>query len=300
MLNTSFNASARNVHSQYGEDGIIEKVLQLLPCDKWCVEFGAWDGIHASNSHNIIKNHGYKAVLIEANKKKFDVLKNNLSSYGAIFLNRYVNFEGENKLDNLLRQTPIPFNFDFLSIDIDGCDYYILESLADYKPKLICIEYNPTIPNDVHFIQKKDFTVKQGASAQAIVNLAHRKGYELIASTHCNLFFLDNVFLPAIKRLEGFPLDQLRDDKDSKIHVFCGFDGTILTDKPVSLFWHNLSVDQGQLQALPRYIRQYPGDYDFLQKIAFGIFLIFRNPQELVGYLKCYLGRSRSNGSHRL
>ena len=293
MLSTPFNECARNVHSQYGEDGIIEKILRMLPCDKWCVEFGAWDGIHVSNTYNIIKNHGYKAVLVEADRKKFDVLRKNMSPYGAISLNRYVNFEGENTLDQMLGGTPIPLKFDFLSIDIDGCDYYIFESLIKYRPKLVCIEYNPTIPNGVVFVQKKDFAVKQGASARAIVELARQKGYELIASTYCNLFLLDREFLPSLNLSEGIALEELRDDADIKIHLFCGFDGTILTDKPVKLAWHNYLVDQSQLQVLPKYIRQYPGDYNVLRKTIWGIFLLFHNPDEFMKSLKRFLGLAK-------
>ena len=54
----------------------------------------------------------------------------------------------------MLEENNFIINFDFLSIDVDGCDYYLFESLTKYKPKLICIEYNPTIPNDVEFIQE--------------------------------------------------------------------------------------------------------------------------------------------------
>ena len=57
----------RDVTSQYGEDGIIEKTLELLDePTKWCVEFGAWDGRHLSNTYDLIVNKGYSAVMIEA------------------------------------------------------------------------------------------------------------------------------------------------------------------------------------------------------------------------------------------
>jgi hypothetical protein len=35
----------RDLRSQCGEDGLIEKICGVLGVkDKWCVEFGAWDG----------------------------------------------------------------------------------------------------------------------------------------------------------------------------------------------------------------------------------------------------------------
>ena len=42
-----------NIYSQNGEDGIISEILKRLNLDQkklWCVEFGAWDGMHLSNT----------------------------------------------------------------------------------------------------------------------------------------------------------------------------------------------------------------------------------------------------------
>ena len=68
---------AGNVTSQYGEDGIVEKVLEVLQAsNKWCVEFGSWDGKACSNTFRLIDKKGYSAILIEGNKKRYrDLLK---------------------------------------------------------------------------------------------------------------------------------------------------------------------------------------------------------------------------------
>jgi hypothetical protein len=42
---THLGTHARNVTSQYGEDGIIARIFELIGArSKWCVEFGASDG----------------------------------------------------------------------------------------------------------------------------------------------------------------------------------------------------------------------------------------------------------------
>jgi hypothetical protein len=44
------NAFARDIASQCGEDGIIQKIFEIIGCEnRWCVEFGAWDGMKYSN-----------------------------------------------------------------------------------------------------------------------------------------------------------------------------------------------------------------------------------------------------------
>ena len=181
---TRYSSAGRDVYSQFGEDGIIEGILKDMPQNKWCVEFGAWDGIYLSNTCNLIRNRQYRAVLIEADPKRFSELNENIDSSKNILINKFIRFEGHDTLDNTLLQTGIPADFDFLSIDIDGNDYYIFESLSVFRPKVICIEFNPTIPNEVIFVQKRDFRVKHGASAGAIMQLATRKGYALVAATY--------------------------------------------------------------------------------------------------------------------
>jgi hypothetical protein len=48
-------------------------------------------------------------------------------------------------IDNINQIKEQNFNdqeeIDFLSIDVDGIDYYLLKEI-NFKPKLICIEYN--------------------------------------------------------------------------------------------------------------------------------------------------------------
>ena len=168
----------KKIYSQFGEDGILLEILNRLKnknLDKCCVEFGAKDGISYSNTYNLIKHYNYNAVLIEGDKKYFKKLSKNLPQKNIIKINKFVNFSGPNNLDEILGSTAIPENFDILSIDIDGCDFYIFESLIEYRPKIVCIEFNHLIPNSVEFVQKKDFKVKQGSSAKSLIKLAEKK-----------------------------------------------------------------------------------------------------------------------------
>ncbi|RZB36739.1 MAG: hypothetical protein SRB2_01818 [Desulfobacteraceae bacterium Eth-SRB2] len=143
-----------DTYSQTGEDGIIKKILEIIPQnDKWCVDFGAWDGLYLSNTRNLIEAKCYSAILIEGNKIKFaELQKNYAQNKNVITINRFVGFENENNLDQILKMTPIQNDFDFLSIDIDGNDYHVWKAMSDYNPKIVCIEFNPTIPTEIEFI----------------------------------------------------------------------------------------------------------------------------------------------------
>ena len=293
----------KNIYSQNGEDGIIEKILNRLDdkLDKTCCECGAWNGIHLSNCYNLIKNKNYSALLIEADKKKYKELCKNIPDNKIIKLNKFVNFEGSNLLDNFLEENNFNINFDFLSIDVDGCDYYLFESLTKYKPKLICIEYNPTIPNDIEFIQKKNFIITQGCSALSLVNLAKKKNYSLIASTYTNLFFIFNEFKENVLgpgqikvtfpdgRIEHeITLNSLIDDSKAKNYIFYGYDGRVLTTRKVRLPWHNLDIKE--IKVLPNFLLKFPDNYNFFQKIYFILYsytyLLFRDPEKFKERIK--------------
>ena len=113
-----FNKFKKNIYSQHGEDGIIEEILSSLDdkLDKTCCEFGAWNGIYLSNCYNLIKNKNYSALLIEADKKKYKELCKNIPDNKIIKLNKFVDFEGSNSLDNFLEENNFNINFDFLSM----------------------------------------------------------------------------------------------------------------------------------------------------------------------------------------
>jgi len=270
------NKYNERITSQFGEDGIIKEILNRIKIknlDKYCVEFGARDGISDSNTYNLIKNHNYKAVLIEGDKKYFKKLCKNFVSDEIIKLNKFVDFYGENSLDKILGNTKIPISFDFLSIDIDGCDYFIFESLKLYRPKIICIEFNHLIPNEVEFVQPKNFNIKQGASALSLINLAKSKNYLLVGCTLANLFFIDKTYKNSVLGDSEIFLDKIRNDEKIKNIIFPGYDGSLHTTLPIEISWHKLTISNKKFQILPFFLRKFPDDYNGIQKI---LFLIFR------------------------
>jgi hypothetical protein len=290
----NFEIYKKNIFSQYGEDGIIEEIFKRLESvsDKQCCEFGAWDGKFLSNTCNLITNHNYEAILIESDKKKFNELNINFPEKKIIKINKFVNFIGENTLDNILENNFFKKDFDFLSIDIDGCDYYIFEGLSKFTPKVICIEFNPSIPNKVNFIQEKDMKINQGSSAKSLIDLALQKDYFPIASTNCNLFFIHNKFKKFLTNLDKFDIDRLLPNSHDNF-IFCGYDGTIFTSKPLKLIWHGITFKK--ISILPKLLIGFPGRYNFFQKILLIFYIFFSNPIEYLGKPKFYLKKLYEN-----
>ena len=143
----------------------------------WFVEFGAWDGVHLSNTRHLIENGGWNAVLIEASTQKFAELEENSRAFpGVTCLRRFVTFDPPDNLDGILAGTAIPADFELLSIDMDGNDFHIWGSLRSYRPKIVLIEINPTMPNHVDFVQARDMSVQHRSSLAATVRLGRHKG----------------------------------------------------------------------------------------------------------------------------
>lgn len=192
----------RRVFSQHGEDGILEHLFRYIPTSKpTIIEFGAYDGVYMSNSRNLIHNHRWQALLIEADNRFYaDLHKLYRGHANVVTVNSMVTPENINPL---FAKYSIPEDFDVLSIDIDSIDYYVWKALTDFTPKVVIIEYNSTILPDVEYVvdpsKVSDYggTSLEGASLLALYNLGKRKGYELVYSElyGANLFFMHRDYL---------------------------------------------------------------------------------------------------------
>jgi hypothetical protein len=220
--------------SQQGEDGLLAFVLSKIPNKTgWCVEFGAWDGKSESNTHYFISQQSYHGVMIEADPLKYNLLRENMKAYDTICVNAFVRPEGENKLDNILSLTPIPKQFDLLSIDVDGDDYHVWQSLDKYQPTVVIIEINIRDKPGVKRINKPGSPIVRGntgtsissmwgitgytgTSISSMTELAISKQYSLLANVHCNAIFVRREYLNLFHDREVTP-DEVFTYEDHRI-----------------------------------------------------------------------------------
>jgi hypothetical protein len=190
------------------------------------------------------------------NEAKFkDLLAMHGNNENVSCVNKFVDFEGKNSLDNILSCINAPQNFDLLSIDVDGTDYFIWQSLCEFNPNVVLIEFNPTIPNDVIFVQAKDNSVNQGCSLLALILLGKEKGYELICCTGWNAFFIKAELYAEFKILDNSIQCMYLPCSDGRI--FHGYDSYVYVIGMQKLLWSNIQVSSDDFQVIPQSIRRF-------------------------------------------
>ncbi len=189
---------AHNKYSQYGEDGIIEKIFEIIGNDsKTCLEVGAGDGLGGSNIAHLWKDLEWKAILIEGDPERLKTLEPCVKDYNnCTLVKKYIEKDeslGET-IDSIVNGLGIN-KLDLLSLDVDGNDYHIFENLKIH-PRVMIIEFNPTIPyyRDV-YQQYSDHSWDIGCSVAALQRLGKQKGYGLVAATDVNAIFVDKIYI---------------------------------------------------------------------------------------------------------
>lgn len=264
---------ARDVTSQNGEDGIIHRIFELLPksTKRFCVDIGAWDGKHLSNTYSLLHDSTaeWGGLLVEANAQRCQELRKLYSEKQLVrCLNLSVSCSSTSKaglvriLDEYGTSIELPEDFDFLSIDIDGADYWLLHSLLNmgrYQPKVICVEFNPTMPDDLIYIPPRNDIIRHGCSLAALVELAEQHGYRLVETTLFNAFFVPNLLYTAFLR------EEVPDTTIETLHeitmgtsLYQLYDGTLKLSGCKKMLWHRVPLEEEKLQMLTKQQREFP------------------------------------------
>jgi len=237
-LSTLQRIATQKQGSQNGEDGIIKEVLKRLNITSgWVCEFGAINGIELSNTFQLVKK-GFKAVMIEPVKQKFEGLLKTAKKYpNIIAFNKAIEYikEFPNQLADILKETEIPKDFDLLSIDIDSFDYQVWENFEGYSPKIVIIEANPYMTGEHIFGDEdsEDIGKVFGAartSIPAILKLGKSKGYTYFGLVGGNTFWIRNDLSAALGDLIPSKEEVKKEIKDlyGKNKAFLKSKGVIL------------------------------------------------------------------------
>lgn len=156
--------------------------------DKVYVEFGAEDCWECNTRY--LRETGWDV--------KNSLLMDGMHSNPAINLMKVIFWPSN--IIQLFKKFEVKKEFDFLSVDTDTYDWFMLEAILDagYRPRVICVEINSRFamldaksiapPTDRLSWQQWDGTAYHGASDLAMFYLFSRFGYSMVFCNYSNCF----------------------------------------------------------------------------------------------------------------
>jgi hypothetical protein len=189
--------------SQNGEDGILDVLRrQLGSSNRYFVEIGAGDGIE-NNTAWLAFAEKYGGIMIEGDELRAARAARMLAgvNLGVECRNLFVVPDLAPQVASLaLHRDP-----DVLSLDIDGCDYYVLRALLDsgVRPRILVVEYNsvfgPERSATIEYQERFDFTAAHptqlyyGVSITGWRTYLEKQGYRFVTVERngVNAFFVD-------------------------------------------------------------------------------------------------------------
>jgi hypothetical protein len=132
----------------------VEKQLDSIKKleSKFFIDIGA--SCHSGDSQSeMLLEHDWKGLMFECDPQKYPIQIEKMKDKNVSVI--FEKVTPENILD-ILEKNNVPDGF-YLSLDIDGYDFYVLEKiLSKYKPGLIISEINEKIPAPIKFSVKYD------------------------------------------------------------------------------------------------------------------------------------------------
>jgi len=219
------------VFSQFGEDGIIQYLLRHVPIEnKTFIEFGVED-FFESNCRFLMMKENWQGFVIDGSERNISRLKESYF-YWMYDLQARQTFVTRENINSILRESGFDSDLGILSMDLDGVDYFVWESIDYFKPRILIMEYNAnfgpvrkvTIPYRPDFQRTRAHSSNLfwGASLAALESLCRNKGYGLVGvnSSGNNAFFVrEDLIREPLKQLdstEAYKPSLYRESRDSR------------------------------------------------------------------------------------
>jgi len=212
----SCNQAEFRAFSQFGEDGIIEFLIQrcdVSPCS--FVEIGV-ETYAEANTRFLAEHRLWRGLIVDQNPRlSRDLARTKLDWRSQVrAVSAFVTRAN-------VRQMVTPFvgtgGLGLLSVDIDGVDYWVLERLVDLDPAMVVVEYNAlfgdtasvSIPDDAGFDRRRPefHNIYYGASLAAFEHLLTAQGDALAACVTAG----NNAFFVRSDRLGDVPAQTVAD-----------------------------------------------------------------------------------------
>jgi hypothetical protein len=218
------------VYSQWGEDGIIDYLLSVVPVEsRSFVEFGVETYIEA-NTLFLLKHRNWHGLVIDGSMANVEAIWRS-SVYWKYDLRAVCAFITKDNINQLISNAGLVDDIGVLSVDIDGNDYWVWQAIECISPRIVIAEYNsvfgPTarvsVPYDPGFVraEKHESKLYYGASISALDFLAQAKGYRLVAGNSAgnNVFFVREDCLAGLRPCspeEAYVQAAFRESRDDR------------------------------------------------------------------------------------
>ena len=202
-----------SVFSQWGEDGILDYLCDFLGLGRpSVVEFGAAD-FQECNSRFLAEYRNANVLAVDGRPDlESTVLGLNVGWRTTVEAVR--EWITPDNADGLLARARASFGgVDIVSLDIDGNDYWVAQSLDLTGVSVVVVEYQPlfggtlavSVPRDDAFDRTKMHYswLYYGASLRAFVDLFAERGFTFVGTNRP----VNNAFFVRADRLGGFPLE---------------------------------------------------------------------------------------------
>ncbi len=249
-VKNDLRSSEFRVFSQTGEDGIIQFLISRVPIENDIfIEFGVEDYAE-SNTRFLLMNDNWRGLVIDGSMANVEKIKKS-SYFWRRELTAVCGFINKDNINDLIRSGGIAGDIGLLSVDIDGNDYWVWESINVVSPRIVVCEYNGlfgpreavSIPYSESFVRTEAHYSRLyfGTSLKALCVLAEKKGYAFVGcdSGGVNAFFVRKdvaADLPHLSCEEGYVRNRVREsiDRNGKYTYLTGDDRIkLVQDMPV-------------------------------------------------------------------
>jgi hypothetical protein len=189
------------VFSQWDEDGILTWLVgRLTGIPNSAVEIGV-GSFSECNTRFLCEGFNWSVLALEGSAALVSRATSAPKHWRRSLTIENVFVEPES-IDDTLAELGCSGEIGILSIDIDGMDYWVWDSISVIDPYIVCVEYNTlfgdliplTVPLERGFDRRKLDAggLVFGASIKALIHLGKQKGYRFVGTSSfgCNAFFV--------------------------------------------------------------------------------------------------------------
>jgi len=218
------------VFSQWGDDGIIQYLIQQVPnVAQTFVEFGVQD-YRESNTRFLLMNDNWSGLVMDGSHEYVEHIKSD-DIYWRYDLTAVAAFLTRENINDTIRSGGFSGPVGILSVDIDGNDYWVWEAIDVIDPTIVIAEYNSvfgaeravSVPYDPRFLRgdAHSSNLFWGCSLGALCHLAAQKGYAFVGcnSNGNNAYFVKKNAAANLKALtckDGYVMSRFRESRDQQ------------------------------------------------------------------------------------